>query len=31
MWTFKVKAALGDVDNTCLFAMLSTQWLEGRM
>lgn len=29
MWTFKVDARLGDVDNTCLFAMALTQWLEG--
>jgi hypothetical protein len=31
MWTFKVDARLGDVDNTCLFAMALTQWLEGRL
>ncbi|KAB8223361.1 hypothetical protein BDV33DRAFT_188998 [Aspergillus novoparasiticus] len=29
MWTFKVDARAGDVDNTCLFAMTLTQWLEG--
>ncbi|CEO58408.1 hypothetical protein PMG11_03137 [Penicillium brasilianum] len=31
MWTFKVDARLGDEDNTCLFAMSLTQWLEGRL
>jgi hypothetical protein len=31
MWTFKVDARVGDVDNTCLFAMAMTQWLEGRL
>lgn len=31
MWTFKVDARLGDIDNTCLFAMSLTQWLEGRL
>lgn len=31
MWTFKVDARLGDKDNTCLFAMSLTQWLEGGM
>jgi hypothetical protein len=30
MWSFKVDARLGDKDDTCLFAMSSTQWLEGR-
>jgi hypothetical protein len=29
MWTFKVDARVGDKDNTCLFAMSLTQWLEG--
>jgi hypothetical protein len=29
MWTFKVDARLGDKDNTCLFAMSVTQWLDG--
>ena len=29
MWTYKVDARAGDVDNTCLFAMKLTQWLEG--
>ncbi|KAE8326731.1 hypothetical protein BDV39DRAFT_176514 [Aspergillus sergii] len=29
MWTYKVDARVGDVDNTCLFAMTLTQWLEG--
>lgn len=28
-WTFKVDARLGDKDNTCLFAMSLTQWLDG--
>lgn len=28
MWTFKVDARAGDADNTCLFAMALTQWLE---
>ncbi|KAE8366903.1 hypothetical protein BDV27DRAFT_84703 [Aspergillus caelatus] len=28
MWTFKVDARVGDADNTCLFAMTLTQWLE---
>ncbi|KAL3447268.1 hypothetical protein BJX65DRAFT_308326 [Aspergillus insuetus] len=31
MWTFKVDARLGDSDDTCLFAMSLTQWLEGRL
>lgn len=31
MWTFKVDARVGDKDNTCLFAMSLTQWLEGHM
>ncbi|KAL3486567.1 hypothetical protein BJX62DRAFT_215163 [Aspergillus germanicus] len=31
MYTFKVDARLGDVDDTCLFAMSLTQWLEGRL
>ncbi|KAL6232378.1 hypothetical protein BDW75DRAFT_217861 [Aspergillus navahoensis] len=31
LWTFKVDARLGDEDNTCLFAMSLTQWLEGRL
>ncbi|RAH68025.1 uncharacterized protein BO66DRAFT_421893 [Aspergillus aculeatinus CBS 121060] len=31
MWTFKVDARAGDQDNTCLFAMKLTQWLEGRL
>jgi hypothetical protein len=30
-WTFKVDARLGDAENTCLFAMSLTQWLEGRL
>ncbi|XRM46846.1 hypothetical protein ABZX51_009870 [Aspergillus tubingensis] len=29
MWTYKVDARAGDVDNTCLFALSMTQWLEG--
>lgn len=29
MWTFKIDARLGDKDNTCLFAMSLTQWLNG--
>ncbi|RAH41796.1 uncharacterized protein BO95DRAFT_372408 [Aspergillus brunneoviolaceus CBS 621.78] len=29
MWTFKVDARLGDKDNSCLFAMSLTQWLDG--
>lgn len=29
MWTFKVDARAGDADNTCLFAMSLTQWLDG--
>lgn len=29
MWTFKADARLGDKDNTCLFAMSVTQWLDG--
>ncbi|KAF7184438.1 hypothetical protein CNMCM7691_005258 [Aspergillus felis] len=29
MWTYKVDARVGDADNTCLFAMKLTQWLEG--
>ena len=29
-WTFGVDARLGDKNNTCLFAMSMTQWLEGR-
>lgn len=31
MWTFKVDARVGDKDNTSLFAMSLTQWLEGHM
>ncbi|KAL2808440.1 hypothetical protein BJX63DRAFT_439397 [Aspergillus granulosus] len=31
IWTFKVDARLGDKDNTCLFAMSLTQWLDGRL
>lgn len=31
MWTFKVDARAGDQNNTCLFAMKLTQWLEGRL
>ncbi|OJJ97230.1 hypothetical protein ASPACDRAFT_124110 [Aspergillus aculeatus ATCC 16872] len=31
MWTFKVDARAGDTNNTCLFAMKLTQWLEGRL
>ncbi|PYH78321.1 hypothetical protein BO82DRAFT_357411 [Aspergillus uvarum CBS 121591] len=31
MWTFKVDARAGDANNTCLFAMKLTQWLEGRL
>jgi hypothetical protein len=30
-WTFKVDARVGDAENTCLFAMSLTQWLEGRL
>jgi hypothetical protein len=30
MWTFKVDARLGDVDNTCLFAIALVQWLDGK-
>jgi hypothetical protein len=29
MWTFKVDARAGDANNTCLFAMSLTQWLDG--
>ncbi|RAK79428.1 uncharacterized protein BO72DRAFT_526081 [Aspergillus fijiensis CBS 313.89] len=29
MWTFRVDARLGDKDNSCLFAMSLTQWLDG--
>lgn len=29
MWTLKVDARAGDVNNTCLFAGKMTQWLEG--
>ncbi|KAL2851355.1 hypothetical protein BJX68DRAFT_275335 [Aspergillus pseudodeflectus] len=29
MWTFKVDARAGDVDDKCLFAMSMTQWLDG--
>lgn len=29
MWTYKVDARVGDVHNTCLFALSRTQWLEG--
>jgi hypothetical protein len=29
VWTFQVDARLGD--NTCLFAMSLTQWLDGRL
>ncbi|RAL12308.1 uncharacterized protein BO97DRAFT_470503 [Aspergillus homomorphus CBS 101889] len=28
MWTFEVDARLGDKDNSCLFAMSLTQWLD---
>lgn len=28
-WTFKVDARLGDANNTCLFALALTQWLDG--
>ncbi|GAQ44046.1 hypothetical protein AtubIFM54640_001406 [Aspergillus tubingensis] len=28
MWAYKVDARAGDVDNTCLFALSMTQWLE---
>lgn len=28
MWTFKVDARLGDLDNTCLFGRALTQWLD---
>lgn len=31
MWTFKVDARVGDKNNTCLFAMSLTQWLDGGM
>jgi hypothetical protein len=31
MWTFKVDARLGDKNNSCLFAMSLTQWLDGRL
>jgi hypothetical protein len=31
MWTFTVDARVGDEDNTCLFAMSTTQWLEGKL
>ncbi|PYH64408.1 uncharacterized protein BO88DRAFT_458232 [Aspergillus vadensis CBS 113365] len=31
MWTYKVDARAGDVDNTCLFALSMTQWLEGEL
>lgn len=31
MWTYKVDARVGDVGNTCLFAMTLTQWLEGAL
>lgn len=31
MWTFKVDARLGDKDNSCLFSMSLTQWLDGRL
>jgi hypothetical protein len=31
MWTFKVDARAGDGNNTCLFAMSLTQWLNGRL
>ncbi|KAL2807587.1 hypothetical protein BJX63DRAFT_440093 [Aspergillus granulosus] len=30
MWTSKADARLRDVNNTCLFAMRLTQWLDGR-
>ncbi|KAJ5754163.1 uncharacterized protein N7511_008316 [Penicillium nucicola] len=30
-WTIKVDARLGDEDDTCLFAMSMTQWLDGRL
>ncbi|KAL5357128.1 hypothetical protein BJX96DRAFT_143938 [Aspergillus floccosus] len=29
LWTYKVDARAGDVNNSCLFAMKLTQWLEG--
>ncbi|KAL4874380.1 hypothetical protein BJY04DRAFT_226127 [Aspergillus karnatakaensis] len=29
LWTFKVDVRLGDADNTCLFALALTQWLDG--
>jgi hypothetical protein len=29
MWTFKVNARAGDANNTCLFAILLIQWLDG--
>ncbi|KAL2856116.1 hypothetical protein BJX68DRAFT_230012 [Aspergillus pseudodeflectus] len=31
MWTFKVDARAGDANNTCLFAMSLTQWLDGEL
>lgn len=29
LWTFYVDARTGDVNDTCIFAMYVTQWLEG--
>lgn len=31
MWTLKVDARLGDVENMCLFAIALTQWLNGKL
>ena len=31
IWTFKVDARLGDIDNTCLFAIALTQGLDGKL